>query len=196
MELKDGTGSSKKAQVNSEHKLMTDAINREHSAQAVIKGDGYNVNTGAVTLTSANESAVGFFKYTGSKICIIKEIIVILGSSTGGSGVGTIKILRNPDAGTIIDNATSVDTAVNRDFSSSKSLPGLAYKGAEGYTLTGGSTFGTSARSSFTEPVVFDAEIICLRKDNTIGITYTPPSGNTSQNIIIAGVIYEDLDIV
>ena len=189
IEIIDGSGDEYRAKVDSRNRMFTDSISRSQLEYAVLTGNGYNVSTGSMTLTSDGNSAVGYFKYTGSATVIIKEILVILGASNG-TGNGVITLLKNPTAGTIVDNALPVASASNRDFGSSTSLEATAYKGAEGYTFTDGETFAVTSRDNTSQVVAFDAAPIVLRKGNSIGIKYTPPSGNTSQSIVVAGTIY------
>ena len=188
--IQDGTGSKVMVKVTEDNRFCTDTVSRSQLEFACLTGNAYNVSTGAITLTNASESAIGYLEYTGENIVIIKEILIILGESTNGTGSGTVKIYKNPTGGTIVSNAVPLSTAENRDFSSAKTISGVLYKGAEGNTLTGGSTFAVTSRSDFSLPISFDAAPIVLRKGNTLGITYTPPSGNTSQAIIAAGTIY------
>lgn len=196
IEIIDGTGEELRARVNSKNRLLTDSVSRSQLEYAVLTGNAYNVSTGSMTLTSDSNSAVGYFKYTGKNTLIIKEILVILGDSTGGSGSGTISLIKNASTGTIIDNALAVSSASNRNFSSSTLLQADAYKGAEGYTLTDGSTFAVTTRNQTAQIVAFDAAPIVLRKGNSIGVKYTPPSGNTSQTVVVAGTVFEELTII
>ena len=190
----DGTGSGRKAKVDSNNRLHVRAVSSTELSNAVLHGEAYNVSTGAITLTSGNESAVGYFKYDGDDPIIIKEILVIINPSTGGAGASTIKIKKNPTGGTIISNAVTVSTASNRDFSSAKSIDGSLYKGVEGDTITGETEdFAISTRdAAFSGVLSFDAAPIALRKGNTLAITFEPATGNTSQTIVVAGTIYVD----
>lgn len=190
-QILDGKGNGFRAQVDSDNRLHVNSVSRSQVEQAVLLSEGYNVSTGGMTLTSANESAVGYFKYNGDDPIVIKEILVILGASTGGSGSGVIKILKNPTDGTIITEEKPVSTASNRDFGSSKVLDADAYKGEEADTFTDGSIFAITSRdANFAGVVSFDAAPIVLRKGNSIGITFTPATGNTSQSVVVAGTIF------
>lgn len=193
-EITDGTGSGYSAKVDSNNRLHVRSVSSTELSNAVLQGEAYNVSTGSINLTSANESAVGYFKYDGDDPIVIKEILVIITPSTGGSGAGLIKIKKNPTGGTIISNAVPVSTAANRDFSSAKSLDGLLYKGAEGDTITGeDEDFAISTRdAAFSGVLAFDAAPIVLRKGNSLAITFEPATGNTSQDIVVAGTIYVD----
>lgn len=191
-EIQDGSGSGYRAKVDSKNRLWSDSISRSQLEYAALTSEAYNVSTGSIILTTASESAVGYFTYTGEHTLIIKEMLVILGDSTGGSAAAssTIKIIKNPMNGTVISNAVPVSSASNRDFSSSKQLQGVAYKGAEGDTFTDGDLFALTTRSNEAVTVSFDAAPIILKKGNSIGITFTPVTGNTSQNVVIAGTMY------
>lgn len=190
MIIKDGAGGGFGALVDKNNRLHTEAVSREVLVEAVFQGDAFNFNTGAITLTTANESAVGYFKYEGDDPFVITEILFILGATTGGSGDGTAVIYRNPTAGTIIDNAVDIDIAANRDFSSSKIIDGLTYKGAEGNTITGGTVFADTTRSSFGTVISFDAAPLLLRKGNSLAVSWQPPAGNTSQVVKVAATGY------
>lgn len=184
--IKDGTGTGNNAKVDKNKRLHVDSSSRTEDEQAALIGQSYNINTGTITLTSDGTSAVCYLKYNGDQALVIKEILGIVGSTTGGSGDAEMKLIKNPTAGTIISGATNVTTNQNRDFSSANIFDGLAYKGSEGLTITDGVSFADTTRSSFGTTIAFDASSIVLRKGNSIGVTFTPPSGNTSQTIKIA----------
>lgn len=186
MILTDGSGGGYQAKIDLNKRLHVDSVARDIVSQAAIVGNAYNFNTGAITLTSANESAVGYFEYLGDDPFVISEILFIVGGTTGGSGDGTARIYRNPTGGTIVSGAVDIEIAANRDFSSSKTVSANSYKGAEGNTITGGTLFADSSRSSFGTVISFDAAPIVLKKGNTLCCSWQPPAGNTSQVVKIA----------
>lgn len=190
MRIYDAAGASYGALVDMNNRLHTQSVSRSELLEATLKGVSYNFNTGAITLTSANESAIGYFDYQGDDPFVLTEILFILGATTGGAGDGTARVYRNPTSGTIIDNAVPVNTAANRNFSSSIVVDGNLYKGVEGDTISGGSTFAESTRSSFGTVITFDAGPIVLEKGNTLALSWQPPAGNTSQVVKVAGTGY------
>lgn len=190
MQISDGSGGGYSAKVDQNNRLHTEAVNRTALTEAVFQGEAFNFNTGAITLTTANESAVGYFKYDGDDPFVITEILAIIGATTGGSGDGTLRIYRNPTGGTIVSGAVDIEIAANRDFSSSVVVSGDTYKGAEGNTLTGGTTFAETTRSSFGTVISLDAAEIILKKGNSLGVSWEPPTGNTSQIVKIAATGY------
>lgn len=192
IQIEDGAGNEYRAEVSAKNRLFTDSVSRSQLEYACLVGNAYNISTGSITLTSDSQSAVGYFKYTGDNTIVIKEILIILGDSNG-TGNGLITLVKNPSQGTIVSNAVPVNAASNRDFSSANLLNADAFKGVEGDTLTDGATFAVTSRNATAQIVAFDAAPIVLKRGNSIGILYTPPSGNTSQSVIVAGTVFEEL---
>jgi hypothetical protein len=188
VEINDGIGNGYKAQVDSDHRLHVNSVTRTQDEQAALLGVAYNMSTGSIGLTTDGESCIAYMKYTGEDPFVIKEIIMIPSSSTGGTGNALIKVKKNPTTGTIIDNAVSFTAINNRDFSSSNDInnDALLYKGGEGDTITNGTDFAITTRDNFDEPIVFDATNIILKKGNSIGVCVTPPSNNTLQSWVVA----------
>lgn len=184
--IKDGSGKGYETKVDRNQRLHTDAVSRSQLEQAALVSDSYNLNTGAITLTSANESGIFYIKNNENKPLVISEILVIVGATTGGSGDAICEIIKNPTTGTVVSNATNVDTAENRNFGSAKTLTANIYKGAEASTITDGTTFASTTRSAFGTLISFDAASIVLEKGNSLAVTYQPPAGNTSQIVRVA----------
>ena len=197
LKIKDGKGRGYEAGVNSTGKLLIEGDTLTQFQFEILNSNGYNLSTGVPeTLTNASESVVFYLKNNEDLPLVIKEVLVILGDSTGGAGGGLARVYKNPTAGSIIDNAV-VATQGNRDWSSAKTLTVDLYKGVQGDTITASDgVFGTTSRSNFSDPIRFDAEIIVLRKGNSIAVSWQPPTSNTSQTCVIAAtVILETTEI-
>lgn len=192
--LKDGTGTCYQAKIDAENRLFVNSVQRDHSEDASLFGNSYNINTGIINLTNANKSAVLYVKNTGTKRLFIQSIFYLLGNSTGGSGDVLVTVLRNPTAGTIVDNATAVEMNVNRNFGSSNSLDALAYKGAQGYTFTDGTKVIESIFNQSPTRAALSVGTIVLTQGTSIGIEVTPATGNTSWDTEWALSIYEELN--
>jgi len=195
MIIQDGAGTGSQAKVDNLNRLHTDAKSTSTLEYSSLKGDAYNFNTGSMTLTTAGESAIGYFEYLDDMPFVIEEILFIIGPTTGGTGDGTAKIYRNPTGGTIVSGAVPIEVAANRDFSSSKQLVANMYEGAEGNTITGGTIFASTSRSSFGTVITFDGGPIVLRKGNTLAISWEPPTGNTSQAVKVAATGFTDRSV-
>jgi hypothetical protein len=188
----DGTGTGNQAKIDTRNRLQVHAVTEPEGLAANRLGSAYNMNTGELTLTSANESAVLYFKNNESKDYIMEAIAVGLGPSTGGAStdIPLIKIIRNPTAGTIVDDASNVSINTNRNFGSSNTVSADVYKGAEAKTLTDGDD-----HLFFYQPANgrLLAEInVVIPKGKSIGVKITPQASNTSMTCYVALIGYLD----
>jgi hypothetical protein len=186
MYLENGGGSGYRAKVNKNNQLYVNSVSKAEERQATRDGRSYNINTGSIELTSANESAVLFLKNNEDQNLHITSIIAILGQSTGGSATDDVivEVLRNPTAGTVVSDATAVDVNSNRNFGSSNTLTADVYKGAETKTLTDGNQHILSLIAPGTR-VSFNIDEV-LTKGSSIGVTLNPPASNTSMDVMVA----------
>ncbi len=185
-----GGGPQADARVDTNNRLHVVSLSEGFNIEAALLGDNFNINSGNITLTSDSKSAVFYFKNSSDKNFIIEDILVILGTSTGGSGDLNVEVLQNPSTGTIIDNALSAETVANRHFGlTANTLDAIVYKGIEGDTFTNGTLFADTTR---TQPGVieFDADVVILSKGASVGVNITPQTGNTNKNVKVAIVGY------
>lgn len=133
-----GTGGYK-VEVDATGKMQSRSVIESENQWATEGGDGYNINTGTIALTTSTESGILYFKNNENKVFIVEAIAVGIGSAGTVTDSSVITVVRNPTAGTLISGATAVDMNQNRNFGSSNTLASsLAYKGAEGNTVTDG----------------------------------------------------------
>ena len=173
-----------------DNKLQVFSISEDLSIASAKSGENYNINTGAINLTSSTKSAVLYMKNNEEKNFIIEDIIVILSSSTGGTGDLGIEIIKNPSTGTIITNAIPAEIVENRNFGSNRELVKDICKGDEGDTLTNGSIFAETTRGTASTVVNFDGDIIILPKGSALGVNVTPQASNTSMDVRVAIIGY------
>jgi hypothetical protein len=138
----DGTGSGNRTAVNGNNQLKTFTISETENQQATRKGNSYNINTGTIGLTSSTASGVFYFKndeapVNGESSFIIDAFAIGIDNQGTQAGACIVTVVRNP---TSVSFSTDVDMTENRNFGSSNTLSSttLAYKGAEGATITGG----------------------------------------------------------
>jgi hypothetical protein len=187
--IEDGTGSGKKAAVNDSNRITVQGITESEANHASGVGTRFNVNTGPITLTSANESAVFYFKNTGDDPISITSFIYNFGTSTGGSGDWLASIYRNPTTGTVVSDATAVDMNANLNFASQTELFAVTYKGAEAKTLTDGTEAVATIASSGGRVIIALGSVI-LAKGSSVGVKFTPPASNTSASVNCAIACY------
>ena len=136
--IKDGTGTGKTLRIYNTNRADAHAVTITEAAEATENGDGYNINTGTIGLTSSTESGILYVKNNEDRDLTIDAIAVGVGLAGTTTDVSTITVVKNPTTGTLISNATAADMNQNRNFGSSKTLTVDAYKGAEGSTITNG----------------------------------------------------------
>ena len=186
MIINDGTGTGNQAQVDSTNRLRTRTVNATESEEAAKLSNAFNINTGIINLTSANESSLLYFKNNENDIFHVESLAIGLDRATGVTSGDQVKItiVRNPTAGTLVSNATAVDINQNRDFGSPATLTADVYKGAEGSTLTDGNDVIIIYASPSSR--LFTGITLMLPKGTSIGVQIDPPAGNTSMDCYVA----------
>ncbi len=192
--IQDGRGTGNKAGVNPQGKLVTIAVTESIGAHHSFEGEGYSINTGTISLTNANKSAIQYLKNNEDEPLIVNVICYFLGTSTGGAGDVLVQVERNPTGGTIVSGASTI-TPINRDFSTARTLTADSYKGAEDQTLTGGTVIDQGLFSSVGAKIM-ETQSYVLRKGNSIGVTITPQPSNTAMNVQCAMSLYRSTEEV
>ena len=190
MAIIQDAATGKTARVNSDNTLSVHSITISEAEHATDLGQSYNINTGVVTLTSANVSGVLYFKNNEDINIHVDHIVVLLGNTTGGDATDsvTIKVLSDPTAGTVISDETAADMVQNRNIGASSTLNANVYKGAEGKTFTDGMELVGSLLTAGTRaPFVLD---ITIPKGKAIGVTIEPQDSNTNMKIMVALVLH------
>ena len=188
--IEDGTGTGRTAGVNALNRLENDAISVSRQSFHNSLGKGFSSESALITLTNASESAIWYMKNTGDRDIVIENLFMVLGNSTGGSGDILVKVYVNPTVGTIITNAVAANNN-NLRFGDAGTLAADTFKGAQGNTITDGTV---CCNIQFPGPGLFpiDPSSFVIPKGATIGITMTPPTGNTSMSVNFATNMYED----
>lgn len=145
MIIENGVGVSNKLRIDANSQAHVFAVIEDEQNSAAEHGLLYNINTGLIALTGSSDSAVLYFKNNESQLdgesnIIITSMIFWMGTRTATvTDDALITIVRNPTAGTIIDDANAASMVSNSNFGSSNTLDSLIYSAsATGKTLTGG----------------------------------------------------------
>lgn len=196
IEIKNGAGGPDiGARVDENSQLKVFSISETEIQDAVEKGNAYNINTGEISLANAN-SAVLYFKNDEAPIngeSTIKITSMIVGIKDDGTTVDelpVITLIRNPTGGTIVSGASAVANNVNRNFGSSKALGSttLAYKGAAGNTLTGGTDFGIIYQPAGTR-VAYPIDIE-LPRGAAMGVEIDANTSSGNTNVYVALIMH------
>jgi hypothetical protein len=154
--------------------------------ESVAVGDGYNINTGLISLTTSTASGVLYIKNNESKNLIIKTVVPFVGSAGTTTESTIMTVIKNPTTGTLISGASAVDMNENRDFGSPNSLTVDAYKGAEGNTVTDGTDV---AIVGFTGRAAVPLGIR-VRKGNSIAFTLDTNTSSGTTIAYLAAICY------
>ena len=171
--------------VDTSQRLHTLAVTVTEDERASVAGDAYNINTGVITLTSANESGVFYFKNNEDRDFDTTALVFAFGASASGSGEIQIMVEKNPTGGTVVSDASAVAINSNRNFGSSKTLTADVFKGAEGKTFTGADEDHIMVFANASTRFQFDI-VDTLTKGDSMGILVTPPASNTSMKMYVA----------
>lgn len=181
-QIQDGTGSSKKVKVSSSNKLFTEAVIRSEREEEALLGEAYIVGTGFVTLSSANQSSVLYFKNNEDVDLILTKFIIGVRNSRDG--------IENHIRGIIIKNPTSMSSGSNNNltinninFGSSNIINADSEIGREAATLNGGSTYFATVAP--VEQLTSEDATTIIPKGSSIGVNIIPPTSNTSLQVSV-----------
>lgn len=185
--IKDGSGGSSFAKVDSANRLYTFSTIQDEFTLGVSEGEAFSISTGVINLTSANESGVLYFKNLEDRDVIVKELFIQTGISTGGSGDVIRTDYIAPTGGTLI-SAASAGIKINLNAGSLKTIDMTVYKGVEGSTVSG-------ALASLDSLLRLDNNFVqstgtILTKGSALAMTITPPTGNTSMNVSVTLTLF------
>lgn len=192
MQIEDGAGSGKRAQVDENLRIQAYSVSVTGQEANAELGRTYNINTGTVTLTTANKSAVMYVKNNGREDLKITTIGYLLGNSTGGSGDLLAEVIRNPTTGTIIDNEVAVDVESNKNFGSTNTLEVDAYKGVEGDTITNGTVAFPSLIAGSGRVYLIQTGSVVLPQGASLGVNITPQASNTDMDVQVFLSVQDD----
>ena len=183
------------AKVYKDNLLGVRAIVFPESAHATDLGNSYNINSGLITLTTAGESGILYYKNNDNRNIHIDSIVAILAPSTGGVVTDTtqVRVYSNPTTGTLISGAVNADTVQNRNLGDPSTLDALTYKGATGNTITDGTVVVESLVSPGNR-VAFNIDLT-IPKGKSVAISFEPNDSNTNMKCMAALVLHIEADV-
>ena len=182
LSIEDGTGTSKRVKVTNSNRLCVSSLETTASTQAAIDGDSFNVASDIVEITDATQAALIHIKNTSQTPWIISRVYFHFGGSTGGVGSGEFCMIGNTTEGTLISNAT-IQTPVNFNIGSTKTLTGNFYKGTQGSTATNGFEILNSLVPSFLGRNFITLDSVILTGGTSLTLAVIPPAGNTNLKV-------------
>ena len=141
LEIIDGTGSGKRAKVDSNNRLETFSVSESRMADVSVRdGQSFILTSDFISLTTtASFNGVFYLKNTDATKIIYIDKIRICGTGTS-MGYVQCKLIKNPTTGTLISDETSA-IAIPANLGASTDFIGTVYKGADAKTVTDGTQF-------------------------------------------------------
>ena len=188
MIVTNGTGTGDALKVDKNNRAHTQAVTEGEALHSAELGDGYNINTGLVSISA--DTALLYIKNDEDRDLVFETLIFGEFEGITHSDDPYITIHKNATAGTLISGATAVDMNQNRNFGSNKTLGSttLAYKGASGNTVTDGTQVALlqatpGARNTYPIDLI-------LPKGSSIVIKVHPNASSGSANCYAAAICY------
>jgi hypothetical protein len=193
--IQDGTGTGDRLRVTPFNRMLVQSVVITEEDDAISRGDGYQIASGPVTFTGANQTAVLYTKNDDDRDFVLDRAVLILGSAVGATATAdwTVQVLRNPTGGTIIDNAVAAGIS-NSNHGSANIPTGINYKGVESDTFTDGTGAPQPIKQSIDRIILPLGRR--LPKGTSIGFRVTPPAGTTSATVLIVTHWWYDEDSV
>jgi len=141
VELIDGTGTGKRAKVDSNNRLETFAVSESRMADISVRdGKSFILTSDFINLTTTGSfSGVFYLKNTDATKVIYVDKIRICGTGTS-MGYVQCKLIKNPTTGTLISDQTDA-IVVPANLGANTDFVGTVYKGADAKTVTDGTQF-------------------------------------------------------
>lgn len=133
MQIESGIGKPVKAGVTDGYRLMAEALDLSIMSDCSVKGDGFIISSGIITLTTTTSfNGVLYFKNTNLGHMLFIERITL-----SSNQAAQWRTYRNPTTGTLVSSGTAFDP-VNTNFSSGSKFIGTSLRGANALTITDG----------------------------------------------------------
>jgi hypothetical protein len=186
MKLQDGTGSGNEAKVDNNNRLHIQSVSETEALHAAELGNAYNINTGLISITA--DATLIYLKNNEDEDLVVESIAIGSFEGITHSDDPYITIIKNPTSGDLIADATAVSINENRNFGSSKSLTGDAYKGKVSGTITGGNDAAILQVAPATRSF-YNVDFI-LPKGSSIAIKLTANVTSGTANYYAAIICY------
>lgn len=190
--LEDGSGNGYKVRIGPSLRMATESVTETLEELSINQGNGFNIATPRITLTTTNESALFYIKNNDDRELILTTVFVNSSNSTGTlSNQPYFKVYRNPKTGTLIDNARLIEP-INKNYGSKEIITADIYYGAEGDTIGGeDGIIDIPMPPRDVLPLAEFVVTVILPKGSSYAHTYRPSTGNTSVDIITGCNIYK-----
>lgn len=183
--IRDGKGSGKLAEVNSDNQLITRSINVEQRLKSTINTNYYEVSTGRINFPNDVETGFIYLQNTSTtgKIMVIDRVFYDTWESTGGTNSGVLRYYRNPT----ITGGTAI-VPFNTNYGSTLLAEGVFYRNLT--TMTAAANVWWSAVLNENTSAALEEGRIVLPANASHGISIQAPTGNTAFLVSINVAFY------
>ena len=170
--------------VDSKGRLYSRTVADSSDEHALNEGRRYGIYSKVINLSTANRTAVIYFKNDENIGIEVTDITV----STGQSNAATNEILIEQVGGIaatddIVANGTQV-IPTNSNLGSANEFSGIVKAGEHADFAIGAAGAVSGVMGVFTTPITFPI-LVQIPKGAEVGTVITPPVGNTDMDIII-----------
>lgn len=173
--IQDGVGTNKQAKVDLTNRLWTRSTTQTMQNEASLEGDSHFVGSGAVVLTSANNSAVFFIQNNEDRDLMIISLTFQTKPPTGATSIIYDAFIHVNPTGL---STSTAGAQVNPNVGSSNTLDATITKGDEAATVTNG-TVGANFFLRHSQIEEINSSIV-IPKGGSMAVSITPPPGNTN----------------
>ena len=187
--INDGRSKGPAMGVNDNFRGLVNAITEQESEAAALLGDGYNINTDYISYTTGTSGAV-YVLNNEDEDFFVDSIIVGTKEPVGGTldDIIVITMIKNATTGTLISTATAIAIKENRNFGSSKTATNLiAYMGADGETVTDGTTAAVISQKGTGRSVTPIGWIVPKAKSFSLTLGVTLSAGSIPIYVAVVG---------
>ena len=190
-EITDGTGKGNSVGVTSNNRILASTVSESQFQYSAEEGDAYFFGSPIITASGTTETGLIIVTNNEDDPIIIGNFFFVAEEAASGSpSMFRANWYKNCTA---INNGTSF-SPLNQNFGSSKTLDVTAEYGSTSTTTpTGGNLVATLSFpvGQFND---FDANLV-LEKGSSLGISVTPPAGNTNMPVQVGfrTIKYEEL---
>lgn len=179
------------AKVDTNNRLTVASVSKAAVIDSSLNGNTFFMTTGSVNLTSDSESWLLFLRNNDTVQWVVESLEAAFGV-TDGVGDSFIQFNVGATEGTLISEGVDLP-AINLNIGSPKQLPSTVKLGGEGKTLTNGINTPKTLIPEGSLVRTFTAGPVIIPPGVSFSIAYTPPPGNTDQNVSTQIVIFREI---
>jgi len=186
-EIRDGTGSTSTAKVTSNNQLSVASDAMPRSGRACFDGFLHGFTTGPIALTTTGSYNGLLYLLNLSSLSIYVWQLSLMATISA-----RWQLIKNPTAGTLISAGTAI-SATNMNFANTFTLDATLKKGANGSTITDGTSFYYGGKPAYDNASLLGDTPILIGQSDALAISCRPSA--SCDAFVSMLVSQEDLDL-